>query len=68
MYRYIEQRLEQRDFSVTDAIHLFEKVDQKNATQDDLDEFEILSRDIYYLFQKQLKLDYRLKQIASSPF
>lgn len=59
MYRYIEQRLEQRDFSVTDAIHLFEKVDQKNATQDDLDEFEILSRDIYYLCQKQLKLDYR---------
>lgn len=26
MYRYIEQRLEQRDFSVTDAIHLFEKL------------------------------------------
>jgi hypothetical protein len=67
MYRHIKIRLEQKGFSVTDVIYLFEKVDQKRATQDDVDELEILSQDIYFLCHKQLKLDHRLKQIATTP-
>ncbi|HGZ4765072.1 TPA: hypothetical protein ACOHM4_002918 [Staphylococcus aureus] len=46
---------------------MFEKVDQRRATQDDIDDIDSLSRNIYYLCQRQLKLEQRLQQIASTP-
>jgi hypothetical protein len=68
MYRYISKHIEQQGFQIIDVIHLFEKVDQKKrATQDDIDEIAILSRNIYYLCQRQLKLEQRLQQIANTP-
>ncbi|MFU0762184.1 hypothetical protein [Staphylococcus pasteuri] len=67
MYRYISKNIEQQGFQIIDVIHLFEKVDQNRATQDDIDEIDILSRNIYYLCQRQLKLEQRLQQIASTP-
>ncbi|MDR7640751.1 hypothetical protein [Staphylococcus argenteus] len=67
MYRYISKDIEQQGFQIIDVIHLFEKVDQNRGTQDDIDEIDILSRNIYYLCQRQLKLEQRLQQIANIP-
>ena len=45
MYRYISKHIEQQGFQIIDVIHLFEKVDQKRATQDDIDEIAIYVND-----------------------
>lgn len=68
MYHHILKRIQQNGYTMEQAIQLFEKIDQNCATQDELAEFEVLSRSMYYLCQQQLKLGSYLTSVASSPF